>query len=187
MDSEIPSDGPGDGEEAPYEWLDEWLCEYVDGTMDPSLEAVFEQYVEANPKLKAHIQRLKKTRELLCECSPPPPSSTDDVPPPLPERDSRSSPVSPQSNLRDRPFVVLSMVSSVTAALVIGFLVGATMTEPDRPSASSSPVESTTPGTFGPPAEQQSAHESIPVFLDEGAYPVDSIRSPSSLTTIDLP
>jgi len=61
---ERPFDGEASGDGAPsYEWLDEWLCEYVDGTMDPSVEAVFEQYVEANPELQAHIERLRQTRD----------------------------------------------------------------------------------------------------------------------------
>lgn len=59
-------DGPND--DCPYSWISEWLCEYVDGTMDPSMRAVFDEYLEANPELAAHVERLCRTRTLLNEC-----------------------------------------------------------------------------------------------------------------------
>lgn len=46
--------------------MDELLCEYVDGTMDPAVCRVFEEYLEENPSLAAHVQSLKRTRALLC-------------------------------------------------------------------------------------------------------------------------
>ena len=52
--------------------LDELLCEYVDGTMDPSVKVVFEEYLEANPDLAAHVKCLSETRNMLCrigECA----------------------------------------------------------------------------------------------------------------------
>ena len=58
--------GPHD--DCPYGWISEWLCEYVDGTMDPSMQAVFEEYMEANPELAAHVESLCRTRALLGEC-----------------------------------------------------------------------------------------------------------------------
>jgi len=127
MDHFQPSPDDPDSENGapPYRWLDEWLCEYVDGTMDPSLESVFEQYVEANPELQAHVQRLQKTRELLCNCasSPPPDPDTEEAstPPPggtnpTPKEGSPSS---------SRPSVGrIELASSVTVALVVGFLAG---------------------------------------------------------------
>lgn len=45
---------------------DEFLCEYVDGTMDPLVRNVFEEYVRANPGMEEHIERLRRTRRLLC-------------------------------------------------------------------------------------------------------------------------
>ena len=54
--------------DCPYSWLNEWLCEYVDGTMDPSLRAVFDEYLKANPELAEHVERLCRTRTLLCQC-----------------------------------------------------------------------------------------------------------------------
>ncbi|GMQ83117.1 MAG: hypothetical protein BMS9Abin05_2599 [Rhodothermia bacterium] len=46
--------------------LDELLCEYVDGTMDPTVQAVFEEYLESNPDLAAHVRCLCDTRNMLC-------------------------------------------------------------------------------------------------------------------------
>lgn len=46
--------------------LDELLCEYVDGTMDPTVQTVFEEYLEANPDLAAHVRCLCDTRKMLC-------------------------------------------------------------------------------------------------------------------------
>lgn len=45
---------------------DEFLCEYVDGTMDPVVREVFEEYVRENPSLREHIECLRDTRLLLC-------------------------------------------------------------------------------------------------------------------------
>ena len=45
---------------------DEFLCEYVDGTMDPLVRHVFEEYVRGNPGMEEHIERLRSTRKLLC-------------------------------------------------------------------------------------------------------------------------
>ncbi len=45
---------------------DEFLCEYVDGTMDPLVREVFEEYLRMNPDLKDHVRCLQNTRMLLC-------------------------------------------------------------------------------------------------------------------------
>jgi anti-sigma factor RsiW len=122
-DSSSGAFDPGNGE-PPYEWLDEWLCEYVDGAMDPSLETMFEQYVEANPKLKAHVERLCKTRELLAKAgSADPSSSSPSIPNAAPDPPAHPLPASaePVVPATFGPFAVLS---SVTVALLIGFLAG---------------------------------------------------------------
>lgn len=46
--------------------LDEFLCEYVDGTMDPVVRRVFEDYLHQNPQLIEHIECLRHTRSMLC-------------------------------------------------------------------------------------------------------------------------
>jgi len=48
---------------------DEFLCEFVDGTMDPLVREVFEEYLAMNPDLRAHVHRLQRTRMLLCRFS----------------------------------------------------------------------------------------------------------------------
>ncbi len=45
---------------------DELLCEYVDGTMDPLIREVFEEYLGLNPDLREHVECLQNTRKLLC-------------------------------------------------------------------------------------------------------------------------
>jgi hypothetical protein len=45
---------------------DEFLCEYVDGTMDPVVKEVFEEYLRSNPDLQDHVECLRNTRMILC-------------------------------------------------------------------------------------------------------------------------
>ena len=47
--------------------LDEWLCEYVDGTIDPVVCQALEEYMQHNPELASHVERLRETRHLLCQ------------------------------------------------------------------------------------------------------------------------
>jgi len=132
---ERPFDGEASGDGAPsYEWLDEWLCEYVDGTMDPSVEAVFEQYVEANPKLKAHVERLRQTRELLCGCEEADASPTRTAVEATREveeevlRDSVPGLFAEQN--AGRPVAAFGLASSIVVALVVGFLAGSMLVDP---------------------------------------------------------
>jgi len=131
-DSPFEGDVPDDGDVPSYEWLDEWLCEYVDGTMDPSLEAVFEKYVEANPDLKAHVERLQKTRELLCNCGLPANASPDVEDEVCPEVDCDvpRGPKAEDERGRGRPLATVGRLSPVAAALIVGFLVGAMVVGP---------------------------------------------------------
>ncbi len=132
---ERPFDGEASGDGAPsYEWLDEWLCEYVDGTMDPSVEAVFEQYVEANPELRAHIERLRQTRELLCggeDTGAPPPTAPMEAAREVEEDLLRdAAPELLASEETSRSVVALGLASSIAVALVVGFLAGSMLVEP---------------------------------------------------------
>lgn len=188
-DSAPSSDDLNSGNgEPPYEWLDEWLCEYVDGTMDPSLETMFEQYVEANPKLKAHVERLCKTRELLAKSGASDPSSSSrsipnaaPAPPPRPPAD----PVVPTTF---GPFAVLS---SVTVALVIGFLAGTlfvgTLSAPATTDASTAPTaplpawtaDETLRPTERPPSRPEARRPAARSALDSShTLPVVSTRRP---------
>ena len=60
-----------------YEWyyannddadaaLDELLCEYVDGTMDQSVQEVFEECLSADYELAEQVRELRSTRMMLC-------------------------------------------------------------------------------------------------------------------------
>lgn len=199
MNTEPPFEGdvPDDGEDFPYEWLDEWLCEYVDGTMDPSLEAVFEQYVQANPELKAHVARLRETRELLCNCGLPKDPSTDLESEVCRDLVDEACPSAPrESDRRERPPVVtVGLVSSVTVALVIGFLVGATVVGPSAPLSAtlsptgSEPAVNETPASFSFEGTTAPLEEAIvrPLRTTNPFSAPDSVGRSSSVTTIGLP
>ena len=53
-------------EENDFADMDEWLCEYVDGTIDPVVREALEEYMQTNPALASHVERLRETRHLLC-------------------------------------------------------------------------------------------------------------------------
>lgn len=134
-------EGSEDNGTPSYDWLDEWLCEYVDGTMDPSLEAVFDKYVDANPELKAHVKRLRKTRELLCGCDVPEEPSVEtqaDVCTEV-EQDLLETSSSPWRLVGNRRLAALGLASSVAVALVVGFIAGSMLAEP-VPQSSSRPT-----------------------------------------------
>ncbi|MFB6247675.1 MAG: anti-sigma factor [Salinibacter sp.] len=192
MNSENPFEGPvPDGGDPPYEWIDEWLCEYVDGTMDPSLEAVFEQYVEANPELEAHIKRLQQTRDLLCECGRSRAASPDVEPAPRMDEGPASPPASPSVSdaVRNRPVVAAGMVSSIALAFVVGLLVGATMMRPAPPVSSTAPsVDRVTRSAPLPQRLQPAVRDDRSLRPRAAPFAAsDSTERPSSLTTIGLP
>ena len=192
MNSEHPFEGPvpDGGGDAPYEWIDEWLCEYVDGTMDPSLEAVFEQYVEANPELKAHVERLQQTRDLLCECGRSAGPTADVEPEACPETACDGPASSAPEAERPRPVVALGVVSSIAVAFVFGLLVGATMGGPASPLSSAAPsVERTASPSEVPPRRARAAPQAERPLLRRAApfTASDSTERPPPLTTIGLP
>lgn len=59
-------------DESAWHDLDEFLCEYVDGSMDPVVREVFEEYVLQNPDLAYHVECLCQARQMLrrshCPC-----------------------------------------------------------------------------------------------------------------------
>ncbi len=134
------SNYPAGDESCPYSWLNEWLCEYVDGTMDPSLEMVFEEYVQANPELKEHIEQLQHTREMLCRCEEPL-TAPEDVCAQVRgavEGDLLRSPRTVEETVREHP--IATVASSMAVALVVGMFAGALLLAPpssfDEPGAS---------------------------------------------------
>lgn len=178
---EQPFDGDAPEDGAPsYEWLDEWLCEYVDGTMDPSLEAVFEQYVEANPDLKAHVERLRQTRELLCGCDlpeEPSPNAQAEVCSEV-EKDLLQSSASLSGVVSQRPVVTLGIASTVAVALVVGFLAGSMLVDPAT--LSPTPVSSAVEQSAPPQTVEQdpSTQQQVPPHLED-SFPTLRIEASS--------
>ena len=145
--SNLPPD-----DDTPYAWLDEWLCEYVDGTMDPALEAVFEEYLRANPELNAHVERLKETRALLCACgrqsSAECPSATQAEVCSMVEGKMLRANAPLSQFVQERPALLAGLTSSVVA-LLLGLFTGALLFAPDRstqPIASEPTVQLSSPG-----------------------------------------
>lgn len=164
---------PKDGDDASYAWLDEWLCEYVDGTMDPSLKANFEKYIDANPELKAHIEQLNETRDLLGQratSKPPSKERRKRVCERVRSRVCRKvecemlrSQESLGSLLSDRSRAFIGIASSMAVALVVGIFTGAllfgssdsllpeSLSARSAPSASSgAPLADTVPSSSAP-------------------------------------
>lgn len=55
--------------------LDDYICDYVDGSMDPVVRDAFEEFLQANPHVQAHVVRVAETAALLrahgrCLCAP---------------------------------------------------------------------------------------------------------------------
>ncbi|PEN11193.1 hypothetical protein CRI94_16530 [Longibacter salinarum] len=167
---------PLDGDDASYAWLDEWLCEYVDGTMDPSLESVFETYVEANPELKAHIEQLNETRNLLGNRGRPAPPSREKRRRVCNRVQSRvcrkveCDMLRQQESLadlvRDHSRAALGIASSMAVALVVGIFTGALLFAPESDYASRRTV-STAPSA----AMSGGSYASQPVSSRESSSP----------------
>jgi anti-sigma factor RsiW len=203
-DTEPFADGDSTGNDAPYAWLDEWLCEYVDGTMDPALEAIFEQYVEANSDLKAHVERLRETRRMLCECRPPNKMSCETrervcnrvqekVCSQVESDLLRSQ--APLTSVLEHSTAVVTGLSISTVALVLGVFVGSVLF---GPSATPPPtVSADAPERVERTAPSLSLQAPAARFLETpGLSPVhprhtfsDTAVAPASLplTTIDAP
>lgn len=118
----------------PYYWLNEWLCEYVDGTMDPSVRLVFEEYLDANPELADHVERLCRTRSMLCRCTDSG-ASSEDMRARLQERIREDA--AEQASEDEEAFPIASstrMTMAIASAMVVmlgvGMFVGATVFTP---------------------------------------------------------
>ncbi len=142
-------DCTGDGD-CPCSWLDELLCEYVDGTMDPAVRAAFEECLSTDPVLAQQVERLRRTRTLLCHHG-----GRVRAPQDLQARVRRQlawemvyaqPPSFSQAALRLGAFVAAGSV--VAAVVMAGLLVGATwLTQEADPLAGA--------GATPPPAMQQ--------------------------------
>lgn len=47
------------------EQLFDYICDYVDGTMEPSVQEVFEQYLRQNPDIMSFVDEAEQGRNLL--------------------------------------------------------------------------------------------------------------------------
>lgn len=119
------------GEDDHPDLEDEFLCEYVDGTMDPIVREVFEEYVRANPELEDHIECLRNTRLLLCRYG-----CRCHAPRDLHDRLRReitceliSGRIPFHILLADRLKGVASVSSAMAILLLIGFLGGVTVVD----------------------------------------------------------
>ncbi len=169
----------GDG--CPYSWLNEWLCEYVDGTMDPSLQRVFEEYVQANPELKAHVERLRRTRELLCRCSRASgQGASDAVRARVQEKvecDMLRTPGTLHEAVREHP--VTAFASTLVVALVVGVFAGATLFAPEPVSTRSARAVEAAEFDKRPPVSKRASLQEALVH-DEGL--IASPLAPNSTT-----
>ena len=119
-----------------YEWyysdsedadaaLDELLCEYVDGTMDPCVREVFEECLCDDHELAEQVQELRCTRMMLC-CYGYRSQMPDDLRRRLRKRLSVALAGERVQHKQVNASDAASRVglSSVSAALLIGLLVG---------------------------------------------------------------
>ncbi len=136
-------------DDCPYSWLNEWLCEYVDGTMDPSVRAVFDEYLEGNPKLAEHVEQLCRTRSLLCQCEEGR-SAPEELRARLCEQTEREMMQAPLPFFSSEQWgVTVAAGSTMLVVLTVGIAIGATFfTEgplPARREADRVPVRAEAP------------------------------------------
>lgn len=119
--------------------LDEFLCEYVDGTMDPVVREVFEEYVAQTPELATHVECLCEARQVLSSSECPCHVRADFV-----DRLRRRLTTEAMSRSRVFPpgvYGALGYLTVFTSALAVvavaGMMLGAAMMEEQR-----EPVES---------------------------------------------
>jgi hypothetical protein len=153
--------------------------------MDPALEIVFEEYVEANPDLKAHVERLQETRQLLCDCGQDDRAPDAGAPSPkkvqAPQRikarvcgkvecEMLRSQAPVASVLRENPVATIGAASSVVA-LVVGLFVGAALFAP-------SPLAESAAST-GAPATVQADTDAPPARRAPQRPPQQMRRTPA--------
>ncbi|MBT8400923.1 MAG: hypothetical protein KJO98_10630 [Rhodothermia bacterium] len=120
-------------DESAWHDLDEFLCEYVDGSMDPVVREVFEEYVLQNPELAQHVECLCQARQLLrrshCPCR-----LKADFLDRLRRRVSEDS-FAEREMVMPGMYANLAHLTAFTSALLVmtmvGFMVGAYLTDPE--------------------------------------------------------
>lgn len=126
-------EGYNDGE-ADFSGLeDEFLCEYVDGTMDPVVREVFEEYLRMNPDLHRHVECLRNTRLLLCRygCRCHAPRDLNDRLRRQITCEMMNAQVPFQLVLSDRLRSFATVTSAVALVFMVGMLAGVSVLESD--------------------------------------------------------
>ncbi len=123
-------------------WLDELLCEYVDGAMDPAVRAAFEECLSTDPVLAQQVERLRRTRTLLCRhgCQVRTPHGLQDrVRRRLAQEMMQSQPsYGSQAALRVGVYVAAGTV--IAAVVMAGLLVGTSWLAPEPASIADRPA-----------------------------------------------
>ncbi|MEM6336813.1 MAG: hypothetical protein AAF752_09605 [Bacteroidota bacterium] len=129
--------------------LDEYLADYVDGTMDPDVQAVFEELLFTQPEIADHVEYLKLVRSQLCK---------------LGDQCSCVAPIGFEARLnreiecemiQERPPVLSNLVSplhtlAMAAGLLLITLAVASALEPDVQAAPAGEAQASTE-RLGPP------------------------------------
>ena len=69
MDNFYNSDNADNSDKPSDSAFHELICEYVDGTMDPDVELVFQEWLRQDPEIEAYVMKLKEAHQLLVSCS----------------------------------------------------------------------------------------------------------------------
>jgi len=172
-------------EEHDFSELDEWLCEYVDGAIDPVVREALEEYMQANPALAIHVERLRQTRSLLCRygCRHHAPRSLQ---PRLRRRLASEYVQETQPLLThlNNPLITLASICSVVAVLLI-----ISSTQPAVAPSTQYAIESTIP-TLNEQARSRSTPSSALTTNHYYAFfaaPAHAIASPSRSQALPTP
>lgn len=172
----------GDGDFSGLE--DEFLCEYVDGTMDPVVREVFEEYLRLNPELRRHVECLQNTRLLLCRygCGCHAPRDLHDRLRRQISCEMMRAQVPFHLVLSDRLRSFATVTSAVALLMFAGMLAGVDITDPDRGGLPAAVVQSGTEMTqhsgraFGDRLPLISSHK--PYYPSLSAFaPLSTVRS----------
>ena len=112
-----------DGEGGICPKMDELLCEYVDGTMDPTVQDVFEECICADPVLAERVHELRGTRSLLNRYGHKLRHVGQSNSPYLKQRGRRDDSEVPSSP-PPRQVRMSTLIAAVAASLVVGMLAG---------------------------------------------------------------
>ena len=116
-----------DGEGGICPKMDELLCEYVDGTMDPTVQDVFEECICADPVLAERVHELRGTRSLLNRYGHKLRHVQQDDSLCSEQRSKKEEGGAPSSNPPLRRVKMSTLAAAVATSLVVGILAGKAM------------------------------------------------------------